>query len=70
MTDKDKRETEIKRAWDMFGPDGQDMSFKDFRQALLDMADPIKMKEDLDEILMRKAIFNTNKARVDRKLNG
>jgi len=64
MTDE-----QIKRLWNKFPPEKRDMRFEDFKKELQDQSDPVKMRQDLADIQMQKAVFNTNKTRIDRKIN-
>jgi hypothetical protein len=64
-----KQIAKAKEAWDMFGPDGQDMSFEDFARELSDLSDSTKMHEDLMDIQLRQATFNSNRLLVDRSLH-
>lgn len=63
MTDE-----QIKRIWNRFPPEKQDMRFEDFKKELQDASDPVKMREDLMDIQMQKAVFRTNKIRADRAM--
>lgn len=63
MTDE-----QIKRIWNRFPPEKQNMTFEDFKKELQGLSDPVQMQEDLADIQMQKAIFNTNKIRVDRAM--
>lgn len=64
MTDE-----EIRQAYNQFPPEGRDLLFEDFKKAIKDLTDPVKIQQDLAEIEMQKAIFNTNKIRIDKTLN-
>ncbi len=62
MTDE-----QIRQMYNRF-PEGQTMSFENFKKEIKSMDDPVKMQEDLAEIQMQKAIFRTNKIRADRAI--
>ena len=63
MTDE-----QIKRIWNRFPPEKQNMSFENFKKELQGLSDPVKMREDLMDIQMQKAVFRTNKIRADRAI--
>lgn len=63
MTDE-----QIRQIYNKF-PEGQTLRFEDFKKQVKELTDPVKAKEDLDEICMQKAVFNANKTQIDRKLN-
>lgn len=60
---------EIKRVWDGFGPDGQNMSLAAFRKEMKDLTDPVKIQQDLAEIELVKARQRSNKIRIDKALD-
>jgi len=57
-----------KALWAGFGPEGQDMTFQQFYAELCGIADPDKMRKDLDAIEMRKAQERSNRLLIERGL--
>ena len=64
MTDE-----QIRQKYNSFTPEQRDMSFKDFKKAIKNMQDTGILRQDLAKIQTQKAVFNANKARIDRGLN-
>lgn len=63
MTDE-----QIRQMYNKFPP-GQTMSFENFKKEIQGLDDPVQMRQDLAEIQMQKAVFRTNKIRIDKTLN-
>ena len=64
MTDE-----EIRQKYNSFTPEQRNMSFPEFKKQIKDLTNPTKMQQDLGDIQLQKAIFRTNKIRIDRKIN-
>lgn len=58
----------IKRIWDGFGPNGQNMSFAEFRKEMHALTSQAGIQRDLADIEMQKARHRTNKIRIDRAI--
>ena len=56
----------IKKIWDGFGPEGQNMTLAEFRKEMHALTDPNKIQEDLADIELLKARERSNKIRIDR----
>ncbi len=56
----------IKKIWDGFGPEGQNMTLVEFRKEMHALTDPNKIQEDLGKIELLKARERSNKIRIDR----
>lgn len=63
MTDE-----QIRQRYNSFTPEQRDMPFHEFKKQIKALTDPVKMREDLADIQMQKAVFRTNKIRVDRAM--
>ena len=59
----------IKKVWDGFGPEGQNMSFSEFRREMKALSDPAKIQRDLADIELLKARERSNRIRIDRGPN-
>lgn len=57
-----------RKIWNSFDEAGQDMTFEQFYRELCGIADPDKMREDLDAIQMRRAQEQSNRLLIDRGL--
>lgn len=58
----------IDRIYDSFPIENRNMSRAEFKKAIKDLSDPIKMQQDLANIELLKARERTNKIRIDRSL--
>lgn len=61
-------EQTIKRIWDGFGKEGQNMSFGQFRKEMLGLTSQAGIQRDLRDIELQKARHRTNKIRIDRAM--
>jgi hypothetical protein len=66
---KQLTEQAIKQIWNSFGAEGQDMSFAQFRKQLLDLCDPQKAMQDLDDMVLRQTRERLNRMRIKKVLS-
>ena len=61
----------ILRTWNQFSAKGKaTMSFAEFRKEMNNLTDPIKMRQDLEGIELRKARERSAKINIDRVVKG
>lgn len=63
MTDE-----QIRLQYNSYTSEQRDMSYREFRNAIKDMQNPVKLRQDLVDIQMRKSLSTQRKNKIDRKL--
>ena len=67
---KSKEETvkNLKIIWDSFGPEGQNLTWPEFMNQMLELQDPKKMFSDLDDMQLAKARERMNRMRIEKAI--
>ena len=63
-------DAEIKRIWDKFTPEGQNMPYSRFRKEMKALTDPVAIRKELGEIQLQKARHRMNQIRIDKAVEG
>lgn len=68
ITDGSMSDAEIKRIWDSFGPEGQNIPFAEFRKQCKELTNPKKLYDDAVELLLEQQLERSRRIAINRGL--